>query len=340
MLGARRTSSARPNPARDALDDLVEVEVVCVDDDRVGRRPERRDRAIRVDTVAQLDLLAHRILVHPLATPLVLRRATADLLVQAGDKEELELGVGEDDGPDVATRHDHTRPGHLALLLDQRLAHTSDRGDHGKGVGVVGVVDAVGQLGPIRPNPLALHADDGRLGERCHRVAVARVDASLGREPRDGAIHQAAVDERKPEPLGDATAHRRLARGDATVDRDDHLGSSPVARRRASTSPGESTRQSPLFKRPSLSGPNALRSRAITLWPTACNMRRTWRCLPSVMTIRSSARPESRSPLVARTTSTSAGAVMPSSSLTPRRKTSSWRASGIPATVTAYSLAT
>ena len=69
---------------------------------------------------------------------------------------------------------------------------------------------------------------------------------------------------------------------------------------RAATSASPSRRQPPTFSRPSFNGPKPTRRSECTLWPIPCTMRRTWRWRPSRMTIRSSARPESRLPGVTR----------------------------------------
>src|SRR6266480_2602046 len=238
-----RISSGRPDRLHDAVDDLLEVQVVGIDDHGVVGRFERRDGPLRVDPIPELDLSAHRRFVDSLGAPR-------------------------------------------------------------------------------------------------HGLGVTRVDAALGSHPCDGPVHQSAIYKRKAELLGDALADRGFARRHPSVDRDDHGSSRPVARRSAATSPSDSTRQPPVLSRPSLSGPNAVRRRETTLWPMAWSMRRTSRFLPSRITMRISALPESRAPLVARSISTSAGAVMPSSSLTPSRSVLSCLEAGTPATTTSYSLAT
>src|SRR5712692_3193693 len=184
------------------------------------------------------------------------------------------------------------------------------------------------------------------------------VDPALGCEPSDGSIHQAAVDEGKPQSLSHAAPGGRFAGRHATVYSDDHLplptcrGGGPKGLRgdglsaaiatalcSAATSASPSTRHPPVFRRPSFSGPKPTRRSEWTLWPIACSMRRTWRCLPSRITIRTSAIPESRLPGVIRSTSTSAGAVTPSSSLTPLRKVSTSELLGLPLTCATYSFA-
>src|SRR5437773_468290 len=335
-----RTSSGRTDRFHDAVDDLIEVQVVGIDDHGVAGRFERRDRPLRVDPIPELDLSAHRLLVDSFTAAFELGGATPDLLVEARDQKEFVVGVGKDNRADIAARHDDALLAHAPLLGHERLAHAGDGRDDGQGVGVIHVVDAFGQLHAIRPHSLAIDADRISVGEPRHGLRVTRVDAALGCHPGDRPVHQPAIYKRKAELLRDSLADRGFARRHAPIDRDDHGSSRPVARRSAATSPSDSPRPPPVLSRPSLKGPNAVRRRETTLWPMAWTMRRTWRFLPSRITMRISARPESRAPLVARSISTSAGAVMPSSSLTPSRSVFSCLEAGTPATTTSYSLAT
>src|SRR5712691_280565 len=134
------------------------------------------------------------------------------------------------------------------------------------------------------------------------------VDPALGCEPGDGSIHQTAVDEGKPKGLSHPAPGGRFAGRHATVYSDDHfsltdcrrgdglsvaMGTAPCS---AATSASPSTRHPPVFRRPSFSGPKPTRRSDWTLWPIACSMRRTWRCLPSRITIQTSAVPESQLP--------------------------------------------
>src|SRR6266567_2099595 len=313
--------------------------MVGVDDDGVRRRTQGRHRALGVEPITGLNLATHHLGIDALAAALVLSRTPANLLVQARDEEELVVGVGEDDRPDVPARHHHAIVAKLPLLRDQRLANARHGRYAGQGLGEVGVVDTLGQLHPVRPYAIAVHCHVHRLRQLCHRIRVGGVDAALRGQPGDGPIHEAAVDERQAEPICHSPADSRLSGGHAAVDGDDHCGSIRTARRSASTSASPSTRQSPTFNRPSLSGPNPTRRKDCTLWPTACSMRRTWRWRPSRITTRTSVLPAPTAgskPM----TSTSAGAVLPSSRSTPPRSDSRSLALGLPATTTTYSLAT
>src|SRR5713226_379435 len=321
------------------VDHLVDGEVVGVDHKRNRNRPQWRHRPLGIEAVPGLHLSTHHGGIDPLPATLELAFPPAHLLVQARGQEEFVVRVGKYDGADITACHHHAVASKLSLLRDQRLAHARVGRYARQGFGEVGVVNPVGQLHPVRPHALAVHCEVNQVRELSHRVSVAGVDAALGCDPGDGAVHEAAVDEREAKPLGDPLADRRLPGRHTAVDGDDHGGSIRTARCRASTSASPRTRQSPVFKRPSFNGPNPVRRNDCTLWPTACSIRRTWRWRPSRMTTRSSVWPEPNAGSKP-ATSTSAGAVLPSSRSTPLRSSSRSLALGLPATTATYSLAT
>src|SRR5207245_5734935 len=122
------TSSWRTDRFHDAAQNFIEVQVVRVDDHSVTGRFERRDRALRVDSVPELDLSAHCLLVNSFAAAFELRGATPHLLVEARDQEELVVGLGEDNRADIAPRHDDALLPHAPLLRPERLAPATDGG--------------------------------------------------------------------------------------------------------------------------------------------------------------------------------------------------------------------
>src|SRR5205807_1019605 len=103
--------------------------------------------------------------------------------------------------------------------------------------------DALRELLAVGPDTLALDPDSGAVREGGVGSRIVWVDSALGAKPRDGPIHETAVDERKAEHVGYSLSHRRLARGDPAVDGDDHWR--PAALRSAAISPSRSTRQFP-----------------------------------------------------------------------------------------------
>ena len=91
-------------------------------------------------------------------------------------------------------------------------------------------------------------------------IDTAKVDATLGRQPGDGAVHEAAVDEREMKSVSHPAAHSGFARSDASVDGNDHLSVFfATARSRAATSASPNTRHPPTFNRPSFNGPKPTR---------------------------------------------------------------------------------
>src|SRR4030081_2142390 len=130
-----RTSRPRSDGLDDAIDHLVDVEMVGVDHDRIRGWAQWSNGPLAVDAIAVLNLFAHRLFVDTLASALVLSRAPADLLLRARDQKEFVVGVGKDDGSDVAPGHHHARTSHLPLLLDKCLAYPRCGRNDRKGVG-------------------------------------------------------------------------------------------------------------------------------------------------------------------------------------------------------------
>src|SRR5438270_13267399 len=130
----------------DELDNLVGVEIVGIDDDRVWRRPQRGDGSFGVDTISCLHLSPHRFGVDALSAPLELSRTASHLLIEARGQEEFVVRVWKHDGPDVSARHHDAIARRLSLLLDQGLAHPWDGGYPRQRLREVGVVDAVREV--------------------------------------------------------------------------------------------------------------------------------------------------------------------------------------------------
>src|SRR5438046_1747720 len=116
-----------PDLHQDRGDDVLQAEVVGVDDDRVLRGLQGCYGALGVDSIPQLHLSAHGLLVDRLTAALVLSGAPAHLLREAGGEEELVVGIGEDHRADVAAGHDHSLIAHSPLLVDERLADPRSR---------------------------------------------------------------------------------------------------------------------------------------------------------------------------------------------------------------------
>ena len=111
----------------DLSHDFLDAEPAGVEHDCVGGRLQR---AVRARGVA---LVAHGLLgEHGLEVGTELDGAPARALARVGGEEHLQLGVGRDDGADVAPLGDPVAVGdQLALLGDERLAHGGVGGNDG-----------------------------------------------------------------------------------------------------------------------------------------------------------------------------------------------------------------
>ena len=137
--------------------------------DRVGRRRERRALA------AAVALVAHRLLAqHDLGVGAELGGAAARALLGVGGEEDLDLGVGRDDGADVAALGDPVAVGEDApLLLDQRLAHGRVGGDTREAASETSrLADALGDVLAVEQHAVA-ELDAARRGDRGGVAAVA-----------------------------------------------------------------------------------------------------------------------------------------------------------------------
>ena len=135
-----------------------------------------------------------------------------------GGEEHLDLGVGRDDGADVAALGDPVAVREqLALLRDERLAHAGSAATREAASDDSGVADRLGDVARRR-------AARGRRA-RCATLArPRRRRRRVGGGERDAAVHRARVQVREAEPLGDGAGDGGLAGPRGPVDRDDHGG--------------------------------------------------------------------------------------------------------------------
>ena len=143
-------------------------------------------------------------------------------------EEDLEVRIGQHDGPDVAAgHHDPAARGELALTLEQGEAQLRDRGDRRdrridrRLVDVVGVVDAVDQ--DAGEPALGVGRQLDLVGEAAHRVRVRGGHAPGEGQPGHRAVEQARI----AEPVADLErrggADAALARRSGAVEGDDEL---------------------------------------------------------------------------------------------------------------------
>src|SRR5262245_31935081 len=263
--------------------DLLQREGAGVEDARIGRRPQRRVAARAVAAVAGLDLAGQGGLVHRLAPPAKLQGAPPRPHARIGGQVELDLGVREDDGPDVAALHHHPAgSAELPLERDQVLPHHRTGRDARREFPGVGAADRCGEIDPVDGQPCALvaHLEAQAAHQAFQRVVVVQRDAALVRDHPHGAVHRARVDVRVAEPAGERTARAALARAGGAVDRDHDPPHHPPSTRapspaRLAKNPGNETlthsgsaiSMPPSARRPATANAMAMR------WSPAASMR-------------------------------------------------------------------
>ena len=142
-----------------------------------------------------------------------------------GGHEVLVLGVGEDDGADIAAFHDHGLAGVVfALLFHEQGAHSGDGGDGGDVViralfGKLGGENATfvyhGGVGAILAEA---QRDAGQ--QRLYSGGVSGVHALLQGVPGHGAVHGTCVDESVTKLFCNEFGHGGFTGSCRTVDSD------------------------------------------------------------------------------------------------------------------------
>ena len=175
---------------------------------------------MRVDVVALLDVLQYVGVVglHALGLQLVVA-ALGTHLGRGGD-EDLQFGVGEDDGAYVAAVHDDASVGaHTLLLADQSC---TDEGQGGNGTDVAGDLEradvALYVLAVQEGDGLAVHqalvyVDVGHLGLQLVGLygAVGTEESGAEGIEGDAAVHGSGVDVDVAHGAGQVFGHRALA---------------------------------------------------------------------------------------------------------------------------------
>ena len=165
-LPARIASTTRPTV-------VVERVAVRPEVDGVRRRPQRRDRPGRIELVAPPQLGQDLRRLGPAGVEAALLGPPPGPLLGRGVEEQLEVGVGQHDGPDVAAGHDDPAAvDEPALPLEERGAELRDARDrrHGhvdlgaadRGRGVLAVDRHVGEPAGLVGQQLDLVDERGR----------------------------------------------------------------------------------------------------------------------------------------------------------------------------------
>ena len=141
---------------------------------------------------------------------------------RSGVEEDLHVGIGKDDGADVAPLHHHAaRPAHRPLPLDQRGADARQPGHRGGRMVDLGRPNVARHVRAVGEHA-TLHGLDGHLGgERCHGGLIVEREAPADGAPPDDAVHDARIDVAIAERGGDAPGHGSLADAGRPVDGDD-----------------------------------------------------------------------------------------------------------------------
>ena len=227
-------------------DDVVDLEVGRVDEHGVLGRLH----PLAVELVARTEVGRERVRADVGALGLAAPRADVGIGLQV----DLHLGVGRDDGADVAPLdHDVPLMAELALPLAHHLAHlvvARDDGDHAVDARLP---DRRGHVG-ARDRHAARLVEDHRVPARelPERLRLGERQPFAHREPGEGAVHRARVEVAEAEPLREIAGDGALAGSGRSIDGDDHLR---VTCSRRSWKPGKDT---PTLSKPSISTPSRL----------------------------------------------------------------------------------
>ena len=166
-----------------------------------ARRVER-DRVLRLDERPVGPSLVARIALCDRRRDLLVAQV-GDLLVPplrphlgVGGQVHLELGVGEDDRPDVATFDDAaaSRLSPRALTPAHLGAHVGVRGDDAHGAGHLGPPDLDARVDAVDEHTLLADVELDVVRDPGDRGVLARVDAAPERGERDSPVHRTGVE--------------------------------------------------------------------------------------------------------------------------------------------------
>ena len=236
-------------------------------------------------------------------------------LLDRGVEEELQVGVGQDDRPDVAAGHDDPARlrGEGPLPLEQGRAELGDPADGRDRVVDARGVDLVGHVArrrrvtwASRPFASATSSISETSPTSARRIGAGAVDADLPLEgePGRGPVQQAGVAEAVAEAERGGGADARLPGRARPIEGDDetglgsgHAGEDSARCHRGRAGAGFGSREGRRLRQPRISGALSGRTRplrrpSIRTGPirtrtsrsigasTAPNIRRSWRFQP------------------------------------------------------------
>src|SRR5215211_2928438 len=235
---------AGADEAFDAVDDILDIELRRVDPLGVFGRLHARGVAL----VAKPEVGGKRIAAD--VGPLELTPLRARLRI--GIEVDLHVGVGRDDGADVAALdHRVAEVRELPLPAAHDDAHFRvPRDDRDEAVDLR-LADRVGDVMPRdRHRPVLVQVDWVVVGELTESKPLLEIEGTVDCEPGDGPVHGARVQIPEPETLGEPARDGALSGSGGPVDRNDHRWVTESSR---SKNPGKltATLSAPSIRAPS-----------------------------------------------------------------------------------------
>ena len=145
----------------------------------------------------------------------------AHALVGIRIQKDLDVGLREHHGADVAAFHHHAGPlADLPLLRHHGAPHARNHGDLGGAVGNFGRADGVRDVLAVERDLSGGKLDLRRDRKLLHAMHVGGIDALAHRPQRHRAVHRAGIDVGESEARGQPFGDGALARARRPVDRD------------------------------------------------------------------------------------------------------------------------
>ena len=210
--------------ALEQRDALLKVDLAGVDADGVGGLAQRGDGAVGVLLVALADVGQHRRVVGRLAFFLQFLAAAPGAGLGAGGQKDLDGGVGQHDGADVAPVHQDVLPGsQAALRLEQEVPHRAvgrhRRSGHADLLGTDGGADVLAVEVDVLGAPLEPDVEADLRQQRRYRGGVVQVRPLAHGVQADGAVHRAGIHIDKAQVRGQAFGQAGLPCPGGAVDR-------------------------------------------------------------------------------------------------------------------------
>lgn len=212
------------NEGLNAGEHLVEGELGGVKNDGIGSGTQRGFNPVAVSLVAFAEFFAEGFGCDGGSW----RLEVASLAAGLGGcvEEELDFGVGKDDGADVAAFHDDAAlTAHGALQVNHPGSDGGMDADAGGSLGDGGLAQRGGNIDAVEEDAVAaggwLELDGGGAGERLEVPGVVGVDAGVECLAGEGAVHGAGLKIEEAEVCGKMAGDGAFAGSGGSVNRDD-----------------------------------------------------------------------------------------------------------------------